>query len=111
MEVEIIYSILIGIISFLVGLVIKLISNISKANREHSIKTTKDMHDVTIKVELILEKISNNIDNVNDLKESLLKFREDLTYLQLDIREIKVFKTEMIERINKLEKQINDEKI
>ena len=107
MEEKFIIGILTAIIGTLFTLVIRLVSKINKDKNDTTSKLNREVHDLSVTTQLILERVTNNIDNVNEMKESLIKFREDLSSLQLDNRELIRFKSDIENRIINLEKSIN----
>lgn len=108
MDEKMIYGVLISIISILFTLVIRLITKINKDQESTTKKLNTEFYDVKTQTALILEKISSNIDNVNEVKESIIKFREDLTTLQLDNRDLLSFKKEVETRLKIIETKLNN---
>ena len=95
MDEKALYGILISIIGFLVGLVIKLITDINKAHKDRLVLTAKDVNEIALKIELLLERVSSNVDNVSDIKNTLTQFRDDVTTLQLNQRDFISFKADI----------------
>lgn len=108
MDEKMIYGILISIISILFTLVIRLITKINKDQESTTKKLNTEFYDVKTQTALILEKITSNIENVNEVKESIIKFREDLTILQLDNRDLLSFKKEVETRLKIIESKLNN---
>jgi len=107
MDEKMIYGILISIISILFTLVIRLITKINKDQESTTRKLNTEFYDVKTQTALILERITSNIENVNEVKESIVKFREDLTKLQLDNRELITFRRDVEKRLLEIESKLN----